>query len=354
MKKENVKYSFIVPIYNCEKYITKCVNSLVNQTYKNFEILLVDDGSNDNSYNICLELKNRYKEVKIQLYKKENSGVSSTRNYGIDKSKGQYICFIDSDDYLDFNFLENIEKILEKKNYDLINFGFYSETFINGKISYDKIIANEKEYLSKEELKDDLVYLWDKHMLYNIWNKVYKKEIIENNKLKFANQNFGEDMLFNINYLDYTNLFYNSSEAFYHYIKERENSITKKFNENLFEIRRKEYHYFNKYFELNGIAREKYIEFSSRRFIERVAGYIENVCSSNIKSLEKISIIKEVININEVRDSIKKSKLKSKKMKILILPIKYKFTLVCFIQYKLISIIRKLSPSLFNKMKNKR
>ena len=102
MEKELI--SIIVPIYNVSKYLDKCLNSLINQTYKNIEIILINDGSTDNSISICLKYKK--KDKRIRLYNKKNGGLSSARNMGIKYSKGNYLFFVDSDDFLDLEIIE--------------------------------------------------------------------------------------------------------------------------------------------------------------------------------------------------------------------------------------------------------
>ncbi|MBQ5852329.1 MAG: glycosyltransferase family 2 protein, partial [Lachnospiraceae bacterium] len=96
--------SIVVPVYNVEKYLERCVDSLINQTYENIEILLIDDGSKDNSGQMCDEYAN--KDSRITVYHKENGGLSDARNYGMDRAKGEYIIFIDSDDYVEPNMME--------------------------------------------------------------------------------------------------------------------------------------------------------------------------------------------------------------------------------------------------------
>ena len=191
-------------------------------------------------------------------------------------------------------------------------------------------------------------------MLYNIWNKIYLNDIIQKHNIRFS-KNFGEDMRFNIEYLSHSNIFYNSDKCFYHYINERNGSITANYNENLLKIRIEEYYYFNNYFKDNGYQLEEYIEFSSRRFIERAVGYMENVCSSNDLSRKcKLKIIKDTMNNDVVRETLKYAKPKSKKMRIILIPIKYQRVLNTYILVRFIGFVRKKRPSLFNKLKNKR
>ena len=107
------KISVIVPVYNTEKYIKKCLDSLVNQTMKNIEIIVVNDGSNDHSEEIIKDYENKYPEM-VKYYKKENGGLPSARNYGLEKAKGEYIAFVDSDDYIDKELFSKLDEYIDK------------------------------------------------------------------------------------------------------------------------------------------------------------------------------------------------------------------------------------------------
>ena len=114
--------SIIVPIYNVEKYLRQCLDSILNQTYQNFECLLINDGSPDNSADICREYVE--KDSRFKYFEKENGGLSDARNYGIRQSKGSYITFVDSDDWLEENAVEILMKRAEETGADLIYFNF--------------------------------------------------------------------------------------------------------------------------------------------------------------------------------------------------------------------------------------
>ena len=118
------KVSIIVPIYNAEEYLPKCIDSLINQTYQNIEIILLNDGSTDNTQNIIAS----YKDKRIIAINKKNTGIADTRNEGIKKSTGEYIMFVDSDDYLELNSIELLIKKLEKDKSDIVMFNYYLET----------------------------------------------------------------------------------------------------------------------------------------------------------------------------------------------------------------------------------
>lgn len=352
-KNENPDFSIIIPVYNCEKYLKRCLDSILAQTFNRYEVILINDGSTDKSGELCDYYANINKRI-IVIHKK-NAGVSAARNDGLKKATGKYITFLDSDDYIEEDYLEYANKMFGKFDIKLLNTGFFSEVEDeNDNKTFDLITAKEKEYKNYDEIKKDLVYLWDTHMLYNIWNKIYINEIIQKNKIEFPAKNFGEDMEFNREYLRYVDKMYNSEKCFYHYIKERKGSITAKYKENLFNIRVKEYYEFNQYFSKNNLKEEEYIEFSSRRFIERVLGCVENICGSELSPKEKKIKLKEIINHKLTKETLKIAKLKTKKIKIMMFPLRIRSTWLLYVMGMTISKIRKANPQLFNKLKNHR
>lgn len=166
------KISIIVPIYNSEKYFKKCIESLVNQTFKDIEIILVNDGSTDNSEKIIDEYIEKYPDL-IKKINKENGGQASARNLGLKNAKGKYIFFIDSDDYIEENACEILYEYITKGDYDAVLFDYYITTKDNKKEvnvlpnKNDKDIISPKEYFLSTPAP---------------WNKLYKRKfLIENN-----------------------------------------------------------------------------------------------------------------------------------------------------------------------------
>lgn len=162
--------SVIVPVYNVEDYLDRCIDSIIKQTYKNIEIIIVDDGSTDKSKNICEKYKK--KDKRIKLYKTTNKGSSYARNYAIKKSKGKYLAFVDSDDYIENNMIEILYNNLIKEKADISCCTFYEvyKNKIIKKINNENYyVMNNIETIKKSFLDDGLsVYLW---------NKLYKREL---------------------------------------------------------------------------------------------------------------------------------------------------------------------------------
>ena len=229
--------------------------------------------------------------------------------YGLKKATGKDIYFIDSDDYVEINLFERLINIMQLYQPDLITTGFFSEVEASSlkRNLTDKIYTEEKLYSNKEEIKKDFIKMWDKHIYYNIWNKLYLKEIIDRYNIQFPSYNWGEDVKFNQDYLMHVEKLYNTSECYYHYIREREQSATKKYNSKLFEIRVNENKHYIEFLEKYGLKEEEYIEFVAKRYIERTLGCIESLFNKecNLGLKEKYKKIKEIINHDETRKYLK-------------------------------------------------
>ena len=184
--------SIIVPVYNVEKYIHRCIDSLVNQTVKEIEIILIDDGSTDNSLSICRQWV--LKDNRIIVLEQDNCGVSIARNRGIGISKGEFLILLDSDDWLAKNTVEELLKEQRKSCADCVVFGFKQTS---GNIWAP---AENKLYDTLSALKEDFPYWLNTELLSSSVNKLYKKSLIK--ELYPVDMAFGEDLLFSLDYLE--------------------------------------------------------------------------------------------------------------------------------------------------------
>lgn len=175
-----IKVSIIIPVYNSEKYILRCLNSVVNQSYKNIEILIINDGSSDNSLKILENFQKKYSNVKV--IDKENEGVAMTRNRGIRLTTGDYIMFIDNDDFIDENYVETYVNEIKNCDYDIVIGGY-------------RRVNEENKILFYETLQDTK---WSKYIIMAPWAKLYKREFLIKNNIKFLSYKIGEDVYFNL------------------------------------------------------------------------------------------------------------------------------------------------------------
>ncbi|MEE1476686.1 glycosyltransferase family 2 protein [Fusobacterium sp.] len=214
------KLTVIVAAYNVEEYIEKCLISLVQQTYRELEILVVNDGSTDNTKKLIENFEEKYKNLK--LLNKENGGLSSARNFGLKNIKTEYVTFVDGDDYLELNAYEVVMKKIEEEKTELGIFNFkkvYPQKINNSKLNENIYKSNFLEYLFSKSKEEDIV----------VWNKIFKADIILKNKIYFENRAYFEDTGFIFRYLYFVKNISLIELPLYNYVQ-RKNSITKKFN----------------------------------------------------------------------------------------------------------------------------
>lgn len=213
-----IKFSIIIPVYNTAKYLEKCLNSIFKQKFSSFEVICIDDGSNDNSIEIIKKYNN------VLLLKQNNSGSGYARNEGLKIAKGEYVLFIDSDDWVNIDYLNKINNSL-KNNPDVLIFGaltYDGDILRKGNYSVNKI---PKKYLNKTFNKNDF-----KKDIFKFpptaWTKAYKKEFLIKNNIKFQNIKIGQDQIFFIKSMLLADKINILNENIYCYQKKRKGSVT--------------------------------------------------------------------------------------------------------------------------------
>lgn len=292
------KLSIIVPVYNVEKYLPKCLESLIKQTLKDIEIICVNDGSMDNSLAILKEFAS--KDSRIRIIDNQHQGVAKTRNTGIEQSTGEYIGFVDSDDYIDIDFFEKLYNSATKSNSDIAIASILKhKNFFN--------IYNAK--YTKEEIAitiQDKIKLCEdkKHFFFYAWNKIYHSGFIKENNIKFSEGQIYEDVMFAIKALYYSNKIISVYGTKYHYI-EHENSLTK-YKDKTGE---KEQDLIKAYSELQEFCNSKNIEIPERLnyYTKENFGFILNLYKGKYQSkiqLFNIFTIATISNYSETRNLI--------------------------------------------------
>lgn len=213
----NPLISVIVPVYKAQKYLDKCVESIINQTYDNLEIILVDDGSPDNCPQMCDEWAK--KDTRIKVIHKENGGVSQARNAALDIMKGEFFTFVDSDDWIDDDFIEHLISLCADNDYDFAAAGFYFES-TDG--SCDALKAEFAEYKGDEIITN---YLLDK-IRPEACGKLLKSRLIADGVRFDSELKYGEDLRFNYEILKKAGKICLSGECKYHYLQNSGNSST--------------------------------------------------------------------------------------------------------------------------------
>ena len=196
MNETTPKISVIVPVYKAEAYLHRCVDSILAQTFQDFEVLLVNDGSPDKSGEICDEYARKDKRVRV--FHKENGGVSSARNMGLDNARGEWICFMDSDDYVKHDYLHNL--LINSCDVDGVICGFE----VRSNREHIKNIICLKHIENIEDLEFIWITLGELDAEHYIWNHLYRSKTIKENGIYFRKISTGEDTLFNLDYFKHS------------------------------------------------------------------------------------------------------------------------------------------------------
>ncbi|URN84118.1 glycosyltransferase [Acetobacterium wieringae] len=283
------KISIIVPVFNVEKFLEKCIESIIKQTYQNIEIILIDDGSTDSSGQICDEWEK--KDERIRVFHKENEGLGHARNTGLEKATGMYVMYIDSDDYISANMVERLFSVLLETNSDTVFCGL-SRVCSNGSIveipgCYDSEVFLAEDIIDKvllemvgtlpSEKVDNVVFM-------SVWHAIYSTKIIEENEIRFPSERklISEDIIYHIDYLQKSKRVAYIKDCLYFY-RENPNSLSKKYDRNRFERQKVLYTEIIKRLS-DFLPEEKYLYREQRIFLAGVRGRVVSITSTNQKN----------------------------------------------------------------------
>lgn len=295
----NIDLSIIVPVFNVEGYLKRALDSILMQSSPiNYEIVLIDDGSSDNSGAICDEYQNNFSNVCVRHI--ENNGVSEARNLGISLSRGNYLYFMDPDDFLSDDFFEQICPNLNGK-WNVLCFG-YNEIKENNNtiLSCRSHSYQHLGLLKKEEFRNDFIDLFKTDMMYNVWSRIYNKEFILKNNIKFPSRPIGEDTLFNFQVYQHLDNILFIDSTLYNYIAGRSGSALTEFNPRRIEIQLDELQALQKLLDQFQIEDDTLIQEIKTKIVVSAAFQISNL---SLRVQEKIELLQSLVD-NQAFESI--------------------------------------------------
>lgn len=234
-----MRYSVIIPVYNAKGTLRRCLDSLVGQQFSNYELLLINDGSTDGSDTICREYANTYSCVRY--FAKENGGVSSARNLGLEQAEGEYILFVDSDDYVSADYFASLSSALKNDTADLLMFGYSNFGGVSTEWDTGEFYEDAETGVAERAASAVRQYLFS-----SLWSKAFKRQIIERGNIRFADDlAIGEDLAFIFSYAMHIRSIASISDKLYNVDVSYGNSLSRKtrsyLTEQLMEVNRRMY-----------------------------------------------------------------------------------------------------------------
>lgn len=298
------KISIILPVYNVSSYLDRCFESIISQTLSDFEVIVINDGSTDDSGEICNKWATT--DSRISVYHIENGGVARARNLGIEKSDGEYLYFVDPDDWIEANLLEDNFRLAAQNDCDLVLFGFFKEQNINGKISITKIPPPKMTMKNKEEVQQKLVDFLKRTNGFSVWTKLIKKQFVTDNNITFPLLKRGQDMAFSLELYRNANRISVNDGCYYHY---NAFSAVTKFDPNTFEnhlfLYRNLFNLFDNWMESDASLR-----YAVKVFIMWF-GYVvpaNIIASVDLPKKEKLKQLKAMLDNSEIKGYVRKFK----------------------------------------------
>ena len=344
--------SIIIPVYNVEKYLKTCVESILSQDFSDFEIILIDDKSPDSSGKMCDEFTdNRIKVIHLE----KNGGLSNARNIGINAAAGKYIIFIDSDDSITPKALSKIYATAQETGCDEVIFGYNIVLERNGKTFLNTPVFAENALLDgQEQIAGKLLELKEKVLIDPSWNKLFKKEIITENNISMPVGEIFEDTQFNLNLLPHINKIAIICDCFYNYMQRNSGgSITKSYNPKKLEFLKKRSQTLNNYFKNSNMwfgETEKRCNYLHIKYI--FSSLIDlNFPNSGYSFTQKINSIKAEIKDENFLKAVNNVTANDKFGKIVIAFAKTKNAYLIYILCKLIYLIKYKLQKFFFKLK---
>ena len=295
-----MKYSVIIPVYNVEKYINRCLKSILSQRYDDLEIIVIDNGSTDSSGSICDTYASEYSNISV--YHIENHGVGSARNFGLSKARGEFIYFVDSDDYLVGNLFAEFEGKLTP-DFDLLVFSYYNsfEQEMTEKNRTKKILPYNGSY-DKYDFSKIFKDLFLSDMLYTVWNKFYRREFLIENNISFEKYELGEDVRFNLNAYRNVNKVYLSQDSYYVYVIGRKGSAMSSYNPKRLQYQLQELELVDSLLKDWNIDSSNLDNTVKARIL---MSNIHNISKQKLPVIKKVKLVKEICKSKDMADFIR-------------------------------------------------
>lgn len=346
--------SIIIPVYNVQAWLERAVKSLQAQTFSDYELFLVDDGSTDGSGSLCDALA--AKDARIQVIHQENAGAAAARNAAIERARGEYLYFMDGDDWLDPTALSDMYAAAKASDLDLLVTGFFIETYYADDKFYQELRnAPDRVFASQDEFRHSAHELFDAQLLYAPWNKLYRRTYLDEQGIRFP-ATFWDDLPFNLDVVREVERVGTLDGHYYHFLRARQESENTRYRPDMYDKREEEHRWLQELYQGWGIDSPEIQEFLSRRYIERLVGCVENVTNQNctLSRKEKRAEIARMISSPQAREALAKAVPGTFMMKVLLVPYRMGNVTLTMWESEFISFVKQHSTNLFARLKANR
>lgn len=346
--------SVIIPVYNVEAWLARAVESLQAQTFTDFELFLVDDGSTDESGALCDRLAQD--DARIQVIHQANAGAAAARNAAIERARGEYVYFMDGDDWCDPTMLADMHRVASAHDLDLLVTGFYIETYYSDdKFYQEQRNAPDRIFATQADFRASAHELFDAQLLYAPWNKLYRRAYLIENDIRFPGT-FWDDLPFNLAVMHQVERVGTLDGHYYHFLRARAESENTRYRPDMYAKREEEHEWLQALYRSWGIDSPQIQEFLARRYAERLVGCVENVTnkSCTLSRTEKRAEIARMISTPQAKDALRKTRPTTFMMKVLFVPYRMQNVTLTIWESQFISFVKQRSTNLFARLKANR
>ena len=350
------KVSVIIPAYNVDRFIGRAIESLQNQTLRNFELLVVDDGSTDRTGQVADRLAER--DIRIDVIHTPNQGAPAARNLALDRATGEFVHFVDGDDWVEPAMLADMVSLAEDNDLDLAIAGFYIETYYGNDGQHTTELKSQptRIFATPEEFRAAAWRLFDTNLLYTPWNKLFRRSYLEKIHARFR-PTFWDDFPFVLDVIRDCGRVGVTERAYYHFIRLRQESETSRWRPNMYEKREEEHGWMLDLYEHWGLAGDpSSVEMIQRRYVERLVGCIENLCepSCTLTAAEKLAQAERMVTSDRAQLAVSIARPRSRMMQAMLVPIRRKDARMALAEGRFISFVKRHNTKLFATLKARR
>lgn len=348
--------SIIIPAYNVEGYVARAIESVQRQTYTDYELLIVNDGSTDRTGSIIRQYTRH--DLRIVDFHPQNGGAPAARNLALDHARGKYVLFMDADDWAEPSMLADMVRMSEEDHLELAIAGFYIDTYYGKGGEHTTEVKSRPSalYPTQHDFRVAAAQLFDQNLLYSPWNKLFLRERIERLGLRFR-PTFWDDFPFVLDYIRDVECVGVTDRAYYHFIRQREESETSRWRPDMYQKREEEHGWMLDLYHHWGLEGDpSSMEVVQRRYIERLVGCIENVCnpSCDLPTDQKMSMIQSMISSDRAQLAVAVAEPRSHMMRAMLLPIKRQNAKLAYREGCFISFVKTHNTRIFATLKASR